>query len=44
MQGMDVITKLYGYVTTEDSIALYKAKTRKEAKRLSMYQFSVDVL
>lgn len=39
-----VITKLYGYVTTEDSIALYKAKTRKEAKRLSMYQFSVDVL
>ena len=39
-----VITKLYGYVTTEDSIALYKAKTRKEAKRLSTYQFSVDVL
>ena len=39
-----MITKLYGYVTTEDSIALYKAKTRKEAKRLSTYQFSVDVL
>ena len=39
-----VITKLYGYVTTADNLKLYRAKTRKEAKKLSKYQFCVDIL
>ena len=39
-----VITKLYGYVTTADNLKLYRAKTRKEAKNLSKYQFCVDIL
>ena len=39
-----VTTKLYGYVTTADNLKLYRAKTRKEAKKLSKYQFCVDIL
>ena len=38
-----MITKLYGYVTTADNLKLYRAKTRKEAKKLSKYQFCVDI-
>lgn len=39
-----VITRLYGYVTTAYDLSLLQAKTRAEAKKLSMYQFCVDIL
>ena len=37
------ITKIYGYVAMTNDFTLYLAKTKKEAKRLSTYQFCVEI-